>query len=134
MSVKGKVVKTVAVNAGKVALKVADTFANNLGAKGADAVVGKLESKKTMVRIPSGAEFYYHRNYDEVKRELEAYGFTNITLVERKDLVIGLMNRNGSIEEISIDGKANFKKNAKFSSDARVVIIYHTYKKDRIVR
>lgn len=131
MSVKGKVVKTAAVTVGKVALKAADTFANNLGGKGADAVVGKLESKKAMVRIPSGAESYYHRNYDEVKRELEAYGFSNITLVERKDLVIGFMNRNGSIEEISIDGKANFKKNAKFRSDARVVIIYHTFKKKK---
>ena len=64
----------------------------------------------------------------EVKAELEAYGFTNIALVERKDLMMGLLTKAGAIEEISIEGKADFKKNTKYRSDARVVIIYHTFR------
>ncbi len=129
MGAKDKVIKA-AVGAGvkiagDVAVKVIDGFAKH----GTDAVVKQVtEKKKTTVRIPSAALDYYHRNYEEVKAELEAYGFTNIALVERKDLMMGLLTKAGAIEEISIEGKADFKKNTKYRSDARVVIIYHTFR------
>lgn len=129
MGAKDKVIKAVAAAGvkivGDVAVKAIDSFAKH----GTNAVAKQVtEKKKTTVRIPSGAVEYFHRDYQEVKTELEAYGFTNITLVERKDLMMGLLTKAGAIEEISIDGKADFKKNTKYRSDARVVIIYHTFK------
>lgn len=125
MGIKTIVVKTALQLGEKVALKAVDGLTKH----GTNAVVKQLEQKKKQtIHIPSAAVSYYHRNYEEVKAELGAYGFTNIIGVERKDLVVGLLTKAGAIEEISINGKADFKKNSKFSSDARVVIIYHTYK------
>lgn len=125
MGVKTIVVKTALQLGEKVALKAVDGLTKH----GTNAVVRQLEKKKKQtIHIPSAAVSYYHRNYEEVKAELSAYGFTNIIGVERKDLVVGVLTKAGAIEEISINGKADFKKNSKFSSDARVVIIYHTFK------
>ena len=125
MSVKTIVVKTALQLGEKVALKAVDGITKH----GTDAVVKQMEKKKKQtIHIPSSAQSYYHRNCEEVKAELSAYGFTNIITVERKDLVVGVITRVGAIEEITINGKADFKKNSKFSSDARVVIIYHTLK------
>ena len=125
MGVKTIVVKTALQLGEKIALKAVDALTKH----GTNAVVNQLEKKKKQtIHIPSAAVSYYHRNYEEVKAELSAYGFTNIVGVERKDLVVGVLTRVGAIEEISINGKADFKKNSKFSSDARVVIIYHAYK------
>lgn len=125
MSLKGKLIKSAVDVAGKVAIQAVDSFTKH----GTNAVVKQINmKKKSTVRIPVGAEAYYHRNFKEVNSELTAYGFTNITLVERKDLVMGLLTKEGAIEEISIDGKADFKKNAKFRSDVRVVIIYHAFR------
>ena len=38
------------------------------------------------------------------------------------------LTKPDSIEEISINGKADFQKNQRFSSDSRIVIIYHSFK------
>lgn len=121
--VSRKIVIDAAVKATKY---ISKEVVHGLADHGTKAVVKDFEVKaKKKVSIPSAAISYYHRNYEEVKRELEAYGFENITLLERKDLMTGVLTPKGAIEEISIDGKANFRKNAKFRSDARVVIIYH---------
>lgn len=129
MNVKKKMIETAVTTGAKmigdVMLNAVDSFTK----QGTDAVVRQVEKRsKTFVRIPSAAQTYYHRDYKEVKEELLAYGFTNVILVERKDLVTGLITKEGAIEEISIDGRADFKSKAKFHSDARVVIIYHTFK------
>ena len=128
MGVKTIVIKTALQVGEKIALKAVDGLTKH----GTEAVVRQMDKKKKRtIHIPSAAENFYHRNYEEVKAELSAYGFTNIVTVERKDLVMGLLTREGAIEEISINGKANFKKNAKFSSDVRVVIVYHTFRKTK---
>lgn len=123
-------VNSIAIKAAlQVGEKIALRAVDGLTKHGTDAVVKQIDKKKKQtLHIPSAAESYYHRNCEEVKAELSAYGFTNIVTVERKDLVMGLLTKDGAVEEISINGKANFKQNAKFSSDARVVIIYHTFK------
>ena len=108
----------------KIAMGVAVNAATHSANKAIDNVVFKT---KKSIRIPNSAEEYFHRDVKEVKEELEAYGFTNINLVERKDLHLGIMIHEGAIEQISIAGNPDFKKKAKFPLDANVVIIYHTF-------
>lgn len=109
MDAKGKMIKAIFAAgtkiAGDIAIKAVDGFAKH----GTDAVVKQITAKKKYtVRIPSGAEEYYHRNYKNVNSELTAYGFTNIVLLERKDLMMGILTKAGAVEEISIDGRADF--------------------------
>lgn len=106
----------------KVALQAVDT--------GLEEINKAINEKGDYIRVPSAASEYYRKNYEDVFDEFEAYGFKDIVLLEQKDLKVGLFTKEGSIEKISIDGKADFKKNAKFRKDARVVIIYHTYKNE----
>ena len=82
------------------------------------------------VYTPQSAESYREMTFDEVYEELTAYGFTNINLLEKKTLKNNWFNRNKfmKVSEISINGKTEFKKKAKFLSDAHIVITYCTYK------
>lgn len=118
-----KIPVDLAKNAVKI---VANQVAEAVAKEGANVIVNKAIINKS-IRIPSAAQDYVNRNYLEVIEELKAYGFTNIATVERKDLIVGLLTKNGSIAEISINGKADFKKNSKHQANSRVVIIYHTY-------
>ena len=77
-------------------------------------------------------------NYLEVKEALEAYGFTNIAFVAKKDLKTDLKQglffketndfEDGEVEKISINGDTEFSKNDRFLPTDRVVIVYHAYK------
>lgn len=60
--------------------------------------------------------------------ELSAYGFNNIALFPKKDLIKGWLIKDGEVENIMINGKEKFKKNQRFESNVRVVITYHTLK------
>ena len=48
-----------------------------------------------------------------------------------KDLIKGWIVKDGSVEKVTIDGKAAFKRNEKFRINAPIVIQYHTFKKDK---
>lgn len=69
----------------------------------------------------------------DVKNEFEAYGFTNVVLLPHRDLICGWITKDGSVEKIIINGKEKFKKKAKFSPNARVVIVYHTLRNKKSV-
>ena len=95
--------------------------------QGINEISRQLNNDIPMIRIPFSAQDYYRKNYEQVFDEMEAYGFKEIVLLEQKDLRMGLLTRQGSVESISIDGKADFKKNQRFKETARVIITYHTF-------
>ena len=80
------------------------------------------------ILTPNSYEYYYKKNYNDVLTELSAYGFTNIVLLPKKDLSKRHIKKIGSVEEVSINGNSEFKKKAKFPSNANIVIIYHDLK------
>lgn len=110
--VKASVAKSVIRTAGDVATK--------------GIVAINEQQKKCKVHVPKNAESYRGNNYLTVAKELEAYGFENIGYLEKKK---ELFTKHGEIAEISIDGKTNFRKNASFNSNVRVVITYYVSKK-----
>ena len=95
--------------------------------QGINEISRQLNNDIPMIRIPFSAQDYYRKNYEQVFDEMEAYGFKDIVLLEQKDLRMGLLTRQGSVESISIDGKADFKKNQRFKETARVIITYHAF-------
>lgn len=80
------------------------------------------------IRMVASAEEYKGDNYEQVAKELENLGFTNIEFIAQEDLVLGLINKDGSIERISINGNFKFDDYDYFPKDAEVLITYHTYK------
>lgn len=112
MSLFGNIVKSVAVNA---TIEVVDNVMKNQQAK------TYIYDRRLVLLQP--------KNYLDVKKELEACGFTNISLLPIRDLIKGWFVKDGSVEEVIINGKDSFKKKAKFERNVPVVIRYHTKKK-----
>jgi len=71
-------------------------------------------------------------DYRDVQDELSAYGFTNIAVLPKKDLRKGWLIKDGAVDQISINGRTDFKEKSKFHADVHVVITYHTFKKPKL--
>lgn len=67
-------------------------------------------------------------NYNDLKSKFEEAGFKNIALYPIEDIKVGIFTKDGAVESITIDGKDSFKKSNIFSSNAKIVIKYHTKK------
>lgn len=80
------------------------------------------------ISIPRSSEDYHGMNFEDIQAELKAYGFTNIALLQKKDLIKGWLTKDGEVESVTIGGKDRFRKKAKFSSNERIVITYHTFR------
>ena len=82
------------------------------------------------IYVPQGAESYIGEHYLDVQTELQAHGFENINLLEKKVLHNVWINksRNEKVISISINGRESFKKKQRFRSDDQIVIVYHTYR------
>lgn len=67
-------------------------------------------------------------NYTDVVTNLEAMGFTNITLKRANDLVLGWFSKEGAVQSISINGNTDFSAEDSFYYDAEIIIVVHTFK------
>ena len=79
-------------------------------------------------KVPTAGSDYVGKDKDVAFYELKAYGFENIVLLPRKDLIAGWLNKDGEIISVEINGKSNFKKNSKFPAMSRITIKYHTFR------
>lgn len=84
------------------------------------------EISENEVCLMSGAESYQGENYLLVVQEMQAMGFTNITIITKKDLITGLITKPGTVSRISIGGNPDFVKNDIFAKDSAVIIEYHS--------
>lgn len=67
---------------------------------------------------------YTEKNYEAVKAQLTALGFTNIENIELDD-VWAISSKKNTVDTISINGNSSFKKSDYFMPDAKVIITYH---------
>lgn len=67
-------------------------------------------------------------DYLKVEEILIQQGFTNITLSPIDDLLTGWITKDGQVEEVTIDGRTDYEKDTYISSDAEIIIYYHTFK------
>lgn len=65
------------------------------------------------------------KDYEQVIKDFENAGFTNVHTNEIRDLTIDEIEDENKVTEVSIRGDAAFKANDKYPYDSRVVITYH---------
>ena len=121
--IKESTKKTVAKVLGHVVEEITCDVVNNY-----KEIPKNQKIQKQYSFVPFSSDDYEHRNYKGVMEELVAYGFTNIVLLPKKDLLKGWIIKDGEIESVVINGKEKFRKNSKFESNVRIVITYHTFK------
>lgn len=66
-------------------------------------------------------------NYKKIVKKLEDAGFVNVKTKAHKDLIIGLLDSDGDVESISIEGDEDYSKSSSYRIDVKVVIKYHTF-------
>lgn len=88
---------------------------------------GKGEYDDGLVAVPLSASDMKDRQYEDVVTKFKNAGFQNVHTSPMNDLIIGVFNKNGAVEEVTIDGKNNFRKNSRYEPDAYVVIKYHSF-------
>lgn len=89
-----------------------------------------INKSNSCVTVPSDCGDYRGRNYKEVRKELKAYGFTNIGVLGKEDLSFGKRSKNEKVKEVIINGNNYFEKGDLFQPGVRVVIVYHSMGSD----
>jgi len=70
---------------------------------------------------------YKGKNYKAVMDALQTAGFTDVKTDVLDDLITGWVTRDGSIEQVAINGDTDFTSNEWFPKDAKIIITYHTF-------
>ena len=93
-------------------------------------VVNDLKNEETKA---SGIEIGYSsselkgKNYNDVETLLTKSGFTNITLEPMGDMKVGILVKEGDVDEVSIGGNTFFWKSTRANANETVIIRYHSY-------
>ena len=94
-----------------------------------------VEDLRNETRAP-GIEIGYSsydlkgKNYKDVETLLKKSGFTNITLEPMGDMKVGILVKEGDVDEVSIGGNTSFWKSGKADANENVIIRYHSYPKN----
>lgn len=81
------------------------------------------------IRCPNSSKYYLGKLNTTVIDELQKSGLKIIECEEQKKTKKGLLNKNGEIANISINGQTQFAKNEWFDKNAKIKITYYTYEK-----
>jgi len=92
---------------------------------------GNSESHEGEAKTPSGSSAQKGRDYQEVVKDFEEKGFTNISLIPLDDLITGWLTKDGEVESVSVDGDENYSPDRWYPNDVKVVISYHTFPEDK---
>lgn len=87
------------------------------------------EANACKVKIPSAVVDGISENYAVIKSLFVQAGFTNVRVVPLNDLTFGIMNKPGTVDAITINGRELPRFKRKFDADASVVITYHSLRK-----
>ena len=81
--------------------------------------------KEGGIRFPKGLEPFSENFCENVQRSLSSAGFTNITCISKHDVVLGLLQKPGKIETITVDGKEITSGGHVYMPSAQIIITYH---------
>lgn len=84
----------------------------------------KKELAEGEVKITGSTYDFRGRDYMEVSNELKELGFENVIEEPMYDIIFGI-TEDGSVDEVVIDGKNDYKKGTVLSKDSEVIIRYH---------
>ena len=69
--------------------------------------------------------------YQNVVEEFEEKGFVNIRTEVKYDIITEWFTKDGEIEKVTIDGKSKFSTYDEYRPDVEVIIVYHTFRKNK---
>lgn len=67
------------------------------------------------------------RNYEDIVTKFETAGFRNVYAEPMGDLIIGFLNKSGEVDEVTVGGKSDFKKDSRYAPDTYVIVKYHSF-------
>lgn len=85
------------------------------------------EADPNVLKISKSSDEIVGENYETVITDLKATGFTDIETKVLDDLITGWLTKDGEIEQVEIDGKAEFNAEDTFQKDSKIIITYHTF-------
>lgn len=77
------------------------------------------------IRFPKGLEPFWDKDYSYVHSSLRNAGFRNITCMNLHDIRIGLLQKPGKVETITVNGEAINTGGKVYYPDTPIVITYH---------
>lgn len=80
-------------------------------------------------KTPSASSAQKGRNYEDVVKDFEDKGFTNIRTETIDDLVTGWLTKDGEVESVSVDGNKDYSADKWYQKDVTVIITYHVFSK-----
>lgn len=83
------------------------------------------------LNVPISSKKAKKSDYKTVLKLFKEAGFINIKTKTKYDIITGWINSDGDIESVIINGDKKFDDNATYRADAKVIIIYHTLRKNR---
>ena len=93
-----------------------------------DAYIKIIFHELDTIEVPMESKKMKKLNYVEAQQKFTDAGFINVKTVAEHDLVTGWINKDGSVDSISVDGKTSFESYNQFRPDVEVIIKYHTFK------
>ena len=88
---------------------------------------GHDSSDDGKIAIASSAEGFIDKDYNDVVTQLETAGFTNVQTEADEDLITGWLNKENSVERVSVNGDTDFYASDRFPPDAKIVVTYHAF-------
>ncbi len=88
---------------------------------------GREEINDGKAAMPMSAQEMENLNYEDVVTKLHIAGFTNVCSEPMNDLLIGLFNKDGEVEDVSVNGEKGFKKDQRFDINTYIIVRYHSF-------
>lgn len=93
-------------------------------------VIPDKESEKAIlqrggIRLPKNIFPYSEQNYEAIHSALKSAGFRNITCVNMHDIILGILQKPGEVESISINGEEVSSGGKVYMPEDAITITYH---------
>ena len=93
-------------------------------------LIPEKESDKALlnrggIRFPKDIMPLSDKNYESVRSALEAAGFTNVKCVNMHDVTLGLLQKPGKVESISVNGTNITTGGRVYMPNTPIIITYH---------
>ena len=77
------------------------------------------------IRLPKDIFPYSEKNYEAVQSALRSAGFRNISCINMHDLTLGLLQKPGKIDSITVNGEKITSGGRVYMPDVPITITYH---------
>lgn len=79
------------------------------------------------IKMPFSSGVCKGEDYQEILSDLEKAGFTNVETEIIDDLITGWTTKDGEVEQVSVDGEAEYDPDARYAENVKIVVTYHTF-------